>query len=98
MAAPPAFEIDYSVFLPGKMSLSQAEVDYQLAHAGDFSCEGLNTLTIILMVIVTMAVALRLWSRKIAKIEWKSDDYTLVLGWVEIPFPSILFAVHVIEK
>ena len=82
--AAPYFEITYSVFLPGKMALSQAGVDYQLAHAGDFNCEGLNAFTITLMAIVTTAVALRLWSRKIAKIDWKSDDWTLIAGWVRL--------------
>lgn len=80
--AAPYFEITYSVFLPGKMALTKEQVDYQLANAGAFNCEGLNTFTITLMCIVTVAVFLRLWSRKIAKIEWKADDYTLVLGWV----------------
>ena len=80
--APPLFEIPCSVFLPGKLVLSQADIDYQWSHGGDFNCEGLNIFTITLMAVVTIAVFLRLWSRKIAKIEWKSDDYTLIAGWV----------------
>ena len=85
--AAPAVDIIYSVFLPGRMVLSQSAVDYQLAHAGEFNCEGLNTYTIALMSVVTVAVALRLWSRKIAGIDWRSDDYTLVAGWVRLYFP-----------
>ena len=84
--ATPAVDIVYSVFLPGRMVLSQSAVDYQLAHADEFNCEGLNTYTITLMSIVTVAVALRLWSRRIARIDWRSDDYTLVAGWVRFPF------------
>ena len=85
--AAPAVDIIYSVFLPGRMVLSQSAVDYQLAHAGEFNCEGLNTYTIALMSVVTVAVALRLWSRKIAGIDWRSDDYTLVAGWVRLHSP-----------
>ena len=76
------FEVPTVVFLPLTMVLSQADIDYQLAHAGDFNCSGLNTFTITLMIIVSTAVGLRLLARKIAKIDWKSDDYTLIAGWV----------------
>ena len=67
------------------MVVSQQDIDYQLAHANDFNCVGLNAFTIIMMNIVTGALILRLWARKIAKIELKSDDYTLMLGWVGLP-------------
>ena len=80
--AAPYFQISYSVFLPGSMALTKEQVDYQLAHAGDFNCEGLNAFTIALMAIATIAVFLRLWSRKVARIDWRSDDYTLMAGWV----------------
>lgn len=80
--ARPDLELTYSVLLPGRMILSQSDVDFQIAHAGDFNCEGLNTFTIVSMVVVTMAVMLRLWSRKIERIEWRSDDYTLIAGLV----------------
>lgn len=80
--AEPVFTIPYSVFLPGEMVVSQQDIDYQLAHANDFNCVGLNTFTITMMCIVTVAVILRLYARKTAKIELKSDDYTLILGWV----------------
>ena len=82
--AAPYFEITYSVFLPGKMALTKEQVDYQVAHAAGFNCEGLNTFTITLMSIVTLAVALRLWSRKVARVGWKADDYTLTAGWVSL--------------
>ena len=86
-------EIPFSVFLPGIMMLSQEDIDYQIAHGGDFNCAGLNTFTITLMVIVTFAVVFRLWSRKIAKIEWQSDDLTLVVGWVRAQFLQCLVSV-----
>ena len=84
----PFMKVPCSVFLPVEMVLSQQAINYQLAHAVDFNCTGLNTFTILLMVVVTTAVALRLWSRKVARIEFKADDYTLVLGWVRVPLPS----------
>lgn len=80
--AGPDLELTYTVLLPGRMFLSQADVDFQIAHAGDFNCEGLNAFTIASMVIVTIAVIMRLWSRKIERIEWRSDDYTLIAGLV----------------
>lgn len=83
--AGPVVTIPYSVFLPGEMVVSQQDTDYQLAHANDFNCVGLNTFTITMMSIVTVAVLLRLWARKTAKIEMRSDDYTLILGWVGLP-------------
>ena len=85
--APPDLELTYSVLLPGRMILSQSDVDFQIAHAGDFNCEGLNTFTIVSMVVVTIAVMMRLWSRKIERIEWRSDDYTLVAGLVSSTIP-----------
>ena len=79
--AEPTLEIPFSVFLPGKMVVTQADLDRQIARGGDFNAVGLNTLTITLMCLVTVAIILRLWGRKVAKIGWQSDDYTLVLGW-----------------
>ena len=88
--AEPTYKIPVSVFLPGTMVLSQQDINYQLAHAGDFNAVGLNTFTIALMIIVSVAVALRLYSRKIAKIDWKSDDYTLIAGWVSLGLSTAL--------
>ena len=64
------------------MDVPQEEVDYQMARAEEFSMKGLSAFIIAGMSIITFAVVLRLWSRRVAKIEWKSDDYTLIVALV----------------
>ena len=86
MAVVADLDLAYTVLLPGRMILSPSDVHYQIAHAGDFNCEGLNTFTIAFMIVVTVAVCLRLWSRRIESIEWRSDDYTLIAGLVRLHF------------
>ena len=70
--------------------LPQSEIDYQLARPHESNCVGLPTYVIVFLSIVTVAVALRLWARSIAKVPWKSDDYTLLVGWVSLPYRGTL--------
>lgn len=62
--------------------LPQAEKDHQLGRPNEYACPGLNAFTITGMVIISLAVTLRFYSRKLAKLEWKADDYTLLVGLV----------------
>ena len=73
-------------------TLPQKEIDHEMANRNEFGCVGLNTFTIAGMIIITVTVVMRMWSRKIAKIPWKSDDYTLVVGLVrpkQFPFNNV---------
>ena len=63
----------------------QRQVDYEKAHPTEFGCSGLNTFTIIGIVIITVAVCLRFWSRRLARIAYKADDYLLFLALVSNP-------------
>lgn len=63
----------------------QRKLAYQKAHPGEFSCPGLNAFTITFMVIITAAVCSRFWSRKLARIPLKADDYLLLVALV-IPY------------
>ena len=69
--------------------LPQAEKDHQLSRADEFACPGLNAFTITGMVIISTAVVLRFLARKAAKLEWKADDYTLLVGLVSLYFPAM---------
>ena len=74
------------------MEIPEEEKQRQLARAGEYSQEGLPEFIIAGMVIITAALGLRLWSRRMVKIDLKSDDYTLIVAWVSIacplPFPT----------
>ena len=67
------------------MSVPPEEIAWQQAHASDYNAQGLNAFCIVGMCVVTVAVALRLWSRKMQKIPWQSDDWTLVVALVYMP-------------
>ena len=69
--------------------LPQAERDYQLSRPNEFACPGMNAFTIAGMVIISSAVGLRFLARKAAKLEWKADDYTLLVGLVSLHFPKM---------
>ena len=56
--------------------------EYQLSHFDEYSATGLTAYTISGMVITTIAVFLRFWSRKFAKVQLKSDDWTLLIAWL----------------
>ena len=70
------------------MDVPQAEKDYQLARAGEYSLGNLSAFIITGLIICTIAVILRLWSRKVADIPWRSDDYTLVVALVSPQCPE----------
>ncbi|KAG8529269.1 uncharacterized protein KY384_005904 [Bacidia gigantensis] len=53
-------------------------IAYQRNHASDFNAGGLEAFIIAGVCIITILVGLRLWSRKMQKIAWKSDDFTLI--------------------
>ena len=62
--------------------LDQAEVQRQLARPNEYSCPGLASFTIAGIAIISLAVFLRFWSRKIAKAAWTADDWTILIAWV----------------
>ncbi|KAL9101698.1 MAG: hypothetical protein Q9163_003063 [Psora crenata] len=70
------------------MSVPPEEIAYQKAHASDYNAQGLNAFCIVGMCVVTVGVALRLWSRKMQKIAWQSDDYTLIVALVRKRQPA----------
>ena len=72
--------------------IPQAEKDKQLSDPNGFACSGMNAFTITGMVIITCAVSLRFWSRRVAKLDWKADDYTLLVGLVSTSISSKLNA------
>ena len=67
------------------MSIPQAEIDYQLLHPDEFSAEGLSAFILVGMSVVTVAVALRIWARHIARVPLKADDYILCVALVRLP-------------
>ena len=64
------------------MSVPPEEIAYQKANASDFNADGLSAFCISGVIIVTAAVMLRIWSRKLQKIPLQADDYTLVVSLV----------------
>ena len=60
----------------------QRKLNYEKAHPTEFGCSGLITFTIIGIVLITIAVCLRIWSRKLARIELRADDYLLIVALV----------------
>ena len=69
------------------MEIPEEEKQRQLSRAGEYSQEGLPEFIIAGIVIMTCALGLRLWSRRMVKIDLKSDDYTLIVAWVSTSSP-----------
>ena len=64
------------------MSIDPKELKYQLAHIkDDRSTEGLVT-AMVLVSLATIAVILRLWSRKLVGMKLKLDDYLIMVALV----------------
>ena len=53
-----------------------------MALKHEYSLGNITAFIITGMIIVTVAVVMRLWARKMAKIPWRSDDYTLIVALV----------------
>ena len=72
-------------------AVPEAEINRQVALKDDFNAHGFKTLSAIGIVVCTVLVGLRLWSRRWQKIGWKADDYVIMLAWVSkcfLPRPS----------
>ena len=63
----------------------QSVIDYQLARKDEFSASGLIPFLIAGISICAVAVALRLWARRTAKLDLKADDWTLLVALVGLP-------------
>ncbi|KAI9679926.1 MAG: hypothetical protein M1817_004941 [Caeruleum heppii] len=62
------------------MALTEAEIEAGRTRPTEYSCEGLAAFLICGMVLSSIAVTLRLWSRKLRKMEWAADDYTIIIA------------------
>ena len=54
----------------------------QLARKAEYDGGGLYAFCIAGTIICGITVILRLWSRKLQKLRWQSDDYTLIAAMV----------------
>ena len=71
--------------------ISPEERAYQLAHPEQTSTRGLEAYHIAGICVIETAVALRLWGKKLQRLEMKLDDYLLIICAVSIPFcPSVI--------
>ena len=62
-----------------------AEKAYQLAHKDDRRAQSFPAWCIVGLLICGALVALRLWVRKkLQKIGWKADDYTIIAAYVRL--------------
>ncbi|KAI9803689.1 MAG: hypothetical protein M1833_000601 [Piccolia ochrophora] len=62
--------------------LTPAEIAWAEAHPDEYSCQGLGAFLIVGITLSTLAVVLRLWSRRVRKLQFASDDYTIVAALV----------------
>ena len=71
-------------------AVPEAEINRQVALKNDFNAHGFKALSATGIVVCTILVGLRLWSRRWQKIGWKADDYVIMLAWVcrSAPFDS----------
>ncbi|KAL8937911.1 MAG: hypothetical protein Q9211_003451 [Gyalolechia sp. 1 TL-2023] len=79
----------------GEVAVPQQEIAYQKAHASDFNAAGLSAFCIAGEIVVVVAVLLRVYSRKIARIPLQADDFTLIVAMVLSVAGVILFDVRV---
>ena len=64
------------------MSVPQSEIDYEKANASAYNATGFVPFCIIGICLITLATGLRLWSRKLQRTQWQSDDATLIVALV----------------
>ena len=61
------------------VTISPEERAYQLAHPEETSTRGLEAYIIVGLCVIEIAVALRLWGKKLQKHEVKLDDFLLII-------------------
>ena len=67
----------------------------QLARKDEYDGGGLYAFCIAGTIICGITVILRLWSRKLQKMQWQSDDYTLIAAMVRKHlFISVIYFVR----
>ena len=64
------------------MSVSQSEIAYEEANADAYNATVFVPFCIIGICLITIATALRFWSRKLQRTAWQSDDWTLLVALV----------------
>lgn len=64
------------------MSIAPSSLAFQEAHLHDDRSLGLKVTFVIALVISTVAVALRILSRRISNAPLKADDYTIIIALV----------------
>jgi hypothetical protein len=62
------------------MSFSVDAISYQLEHYDDDRRKEVVVVTMVMAGLATLAVLLRLWSRKLVAAKWKADDYLIIIG------------------
>ena len=64
------------------MSATESQVAYAQAHANEYNATGFVAFCVAGICIITVATALRFWSRKLQRTAWQSDDWTLLVALV----------------
>ena len=64
------------------ITVDTKDLAYQLANIDEDKGPLVLKIEISCSVCATIAVILRLWSRRIVKAPWKSDDYTIIVSLV----------------
>ena len=59
--------------------ISPEEKAHQLAHPEETSTQGLEAYHIVGLCVIEIAVALRLWGKRLQKLEIKLEDYLLII-------------------
>ena len=70
------------------MTSTGDEFQYQLSHIHDSRQGAFLAINIACVVAATVVVALRLLARKLVKVDWSYDDYTIVVALVMRPLLS----------
>lgn len=61
------------------VNISPEERAYQLAHPDETSTQGLEAYCIVGLCVIEIAVALRLWGKRLQKLEVMLEDYLLMI-------------------
>lgn len=61
------------------VTISPEEKAHQLAHPEETSTRGLEAYHIVGLCVIEIAVALRLWGKRLQKLEVTLDDYLLII-------------------
>ena len=93
-----SFNLTVVIAVTTSMSIAPASLAFQEAHLHDDRSLGLKVTFVISLLISTLAVVLRIVSRRVSNAPLKADDYTIVVALVCRPYQYCHALLRIIHR